>query len=437
MIHLNQSWMRNPFQTAGHTPKMTVGNQAIKATHNPYANKDTVDISPVARALSNTVNPNSKMDKYGNVQDDSRYVIPLRGQDGRPDVLRQGKMAFIDRLTGHSTGTSYAGYMDVINSYEPRSHKEAIEDVSPFFQEALAYSPLRNTATHEREQIQNDMKKLLGKHGIKVGDNASFDFSISIDGDVQVKNAAPGTDGAAIEEILNSDKVLTRRMVKNSAMLKLQDYKYDGAGVSSAEMALLNVYLHENMGYGLDALRERGAGDIWGHDANLDTMMLNDSIFEEQVFTYLENPSSFTVEWSYGNDSIADKTNSARSFLPQQGFGTFAENIFKNPETTNDAYEFSLTPDGFFDVLDVSQPGVEFTEEEKAQRMLTMQGLLSQGAANGGLEMLKEASARAIEEHLVKHGGNKENLDVVITAKQGQWDIRVEDKSKGIKQTGI
>ncbi len=66
--------------------------------------------------------------------------------------------------------------------------------------------------------------------------------------------------------------------------------------------------------------------------------------------------------------------------------------------------------------------------------MSAMAGLLAEGAANGGLERLKEASERALEEHLTKHGGSRENLDVVITARHGKWSIDVVEKDSAVKK---
>ncbi len=410
--------------------RVLIGGKAV-ATFNPIRlpEKDSVDLSAGARGLSATYGP--FVSPSGNVADDRRFVVPTR--NGDIDAARKGKMGTADRLLGLAAGASYSNYQNAIAPTRGRENDGTTEDLAPLFQEDLIYQSLRAKAKDERESIQKDMKSLLKRNGIAVRDTSAFDFKISMDGEVRVTSAKGNLDASAIEDVLNSDKKLGLRMVKNSAMLKLQDHRYDDTQTSRAEMALVNVTLQEELGYGLRRLAEVGIENIWGHDTRLDAMMAGDALLEEQVFTYMGSAATFEATWSFGNDHVADKTNSARSFLPTQGVGTFAEEMFMNAETADSEVSFTMTPDGMFEVVDAASNLRDLTPDEKQMRMDTMTELLHAASENGGLEKMKEASQRAIEEHLVQHGGDKENLEVTITARAGQWSIDVKEKGMSIR----
>ncbi len=390
---------------------------------------DIVDISPLARSLSQSMV--GKSEKYGNPTLGDRQIIPVRGQsaDGWDD-LEKGKMRSLDRFLGQETGTSYGELVKARGNLQGKPHS-AHADIGnradELFVQDVLYGAMRATADAEREAIQSDMKKLLHKHGIDVKDTTAFSFTVSRDGAIQVNSASMNLEQSTIEDILNEDKGLALRMVKNSAMFKLQDTRYDSGSGSSAEMALVNVELQERFGFGLDALGEAGPGGIQGFNADLDAAMAADDVFALQVYTYAGSTASFDAEWSFGNQHIADNTNSAESFMPPQGIGTFAEALYADAKTINSEISFTLTPEGMFNVIDASA-------EDKEYAMSAMAGLLAEGAANGGLERLKEASERALEEHLTRHGGSKENLDVVITARAGKWSIDVVEKDRAVKK---
>jgi hypothetical protein len=390
------------------------------------ATQDIADISPIARALSQSAV--RKSEKYGNFELAGRRIIPVRGVGNDPDAWdapRRGKMASLDRFLGQTVGTSYGALK--------KSRQEMSEEESrkpgAFRVENLLYSAASAKAETERDAIQYDMKKLLREKGIKVKDSTAFSFTVSKNGAIEVETMSMSLDKSKIEEILNGDKGLALRMVKNSAVFKLQDPNYDdGGSASSAEMALVNAELQEKFGFGLDKLGEIGVGNVWGFNRGLDAAMADDAIFEEQVFTYLGSTAEFDVEWSFGNGHVADKTNSAHSFLPPQMSESFARDLAVDPKTAGSEIKFTLTPDGRYNVIDASSKFQEYSDEDRQYAMQAMNDALMEGAENGELEQLKEASKRAIEEHIVKNGGSKENLEVVITARNGNWSIEVEEK---------
>lgn len=397
---------------------------------------DTADISPIARALAQSAVTQSE--KYGNPEltGKGRHIIPVRGQSNEPDNwddLRKGKMRSLDRFLDQPVGTSYGAMK---KARENGGDGTKAGDRPEIFAENVIYGMMSAKAESERDAIQHDMKKLLKERGIDVKDTTGFSLSISKNGAIEVDSVSLNLESAGqrgtVEEILNSDKDLALRMVKNSAMFKLQDPRYDdsGASASRAEMALVNIELQERFGFGLDKLGEVGVGNIWGFNRGLDAAMAKDELFEMQVFTYAGSTAEFDVQWDFGNGRVADKTNSARSFLPRQWTGSFAEKLQTDPKTAGSEIKFTLTPDGRSKVIDASAGSArqEYTDGDREYAMNAMEGVLSEAAGNGGLEPLKEAAKRAIEEHLVKNGGSEENLEAVVTARNGRWSIEVEEK---------
>lgn len=333
---------------------------------------------------------------------------------------RQAQMAAVDRFMGNSVGTSYKKWVDGggLDSTAGMSNYEGLVTLKKAFDsEAMTYQPLSIQAENDKKSLEKELKQHLAKNGINLGTKDTLDFKVKSDGSIQVNSAGKGNDTKKIEEILNSNPAIGQKLLKTSAMMKAH------MADSDTEMTLVDSYLQDKLGYGLKDIKQ-GEDGILGFDANLDSLIADDPLLETQIMMFKDRTNSFEADWSFGNDTLANKSHSAESLLPSQAVGMFSGGLLL-PGSKASAYEFSVTPDGTTKALNVK--GSNLTNSDYKNAMNDLIASLNEGEGTGEIERVRQATKAAIAEHMVNNGGKEEDYQAVVTIKNGKWGIRVEN----------
>lgn len=219
------------------------------------------------------------------------------------------RFAGIDRALGLEPGTSFdKHYGDMIrgNAEIDWDKQEALWKktyIDDYYAHEEDFAETQKQINSDRSDINAELSDLLSEAGLNEQQQKSMLLTLNADGSFSV-DGLDGDTTKMVEDLLSSNSHLTQRMLKASAMQSSIDLDYIKETEESLaiEMTLVDIYLKEKVGYGIDDL------DIFRlhsdkTDPALRELFDNDQLLERQIYRYGERKyhgfeNSFSATWS-------------------------------------------------------------------------------------------------------------------------------------------
>ncbi len=219
------------------------------------------------------------------------------------------RFAGIERGVGKEVGSVFnREYGDMVRGKAPINMEKQMalwteSFVDDYSGRVKDFEPEQKLIAEEKANLQSDLEKIVADAGIDRNKHPEITIEVGYNGAYSI-SGIDGEDKQALEEALGNNQQTIVKMVKNAALQASLDLDYvketdESLGI---EMTLIDSYLREKVGYGIDDI------DIFGlHmdsvDPNLQELLVADPLLDRQLtrigmkvrdgFT-----NTFTAKWS-------------------------------------------------------------------------------------------------------------------------------------------